>query len=742
MTNPLPPPPSSSSSSSIHTLIDQEDENVRIAVSALGDMRNATSRYANSDSVRSPLSPSSPSPSASPSLPLSPSPRNSASSLSPSPITDNPHAPVSSSPTNSLVHRVSHLPLVNSVLRTYEQGKASSRVVKYGAEMMESSVRSISRPVIDRLPVNVNQLDEFACRQLDRLDRYRRMSNTDTAGVSPPSASATTMQSPQDSGRPKPPTKTFDGSVLEEPWEQDVHMSSDSHSQMAYDQRDWDPTDEGSTTIPRWLEATTYRAPPDSRSSTPTQLGDEVPNSQKARASESPRMQNRNPERQVAQRSRWQAVLLEAGGLSAALSDENMRRLKYCLHCLQYATSQIDAQILILRDFIAGLQPLPPPTSPALDPSPSRQPVSQAHMRTLTDVRRDLVQTIRQVVDVVSKYAGGALPEPARTRVRGFILKLPHRWASKAGVPPSNLNGTSATTHPDLGERETVNAAASGTGAVRRANRRAPYRERGAGSEANGSRSTTSSRAPSPASPRVPRGSMGHIDTAQGAGGEPAEGSVSAGTAVVAAQRILTLATESLDMMRGVTGVMRDSLDRADAWVNRLRTIGIQRNGSAENPLAMDSNPSNADSALNPSRSYRHQRRRSGSSNLTVDDDRESYFRGDTGLASPTSIAGSVSGSSTAYSLSYVTGGNSSVPSTPSVGTYTPSTIGTQSPGGGFILPLLPLGAMNLGPGTSKARLSITKTGDKFDTVGEEKMKVIQGLGLEDVRGEKMDVDA
>ena len=34
---------------------------------------------------------------------------------------------------------------------------------------MESSVRSISRPVIDRLPVNVNQLDEFACRQLDRV---------------------------------------------------------------------------------------------------------------------------------------------------------------------------------------------------------------------------------------------------------------------------------------------------------------------------------------------------------------------------------------------------------------------------------------------------------------------------------------------------------------------------------------------------------------------------------------------
>ncbi len=38
---------------------------------------------------------------------------------------------------------------------------------QYGAEMVESSVKSISRPVIERLPVN--QLDEFACRQLDRV---------------------------------------------------------------------------------------------------------------------------------------------------------------------------------------------------------------------------------------------------------------------------------------------------------------------------------------------------------------------------------------------------------------------------------------------------------------------------------------------------------------------------------------------------------------------------------------------
>jgi hypothetical protein len=35
--------------------------------------------------------------------------------------------------------------------------------------MMESSVKSLSKPVIQHLPVDVGQLDEFACRQLDRV---------------------------------------------------------------------------------------------------------------------------------------------------------------------------------------------------------------------------------------------------------------------------------------------------------------------------------------------------------------------------------------------------------------------------------------------------------------------------------------------------------------------------------------------------------------------------------------------
>lgn len=201
-----------------------------------------------------------------------------------------------------------------------------------------------------------------------------------------------------------------------------------------------------------------------------------------------------------------------------------------------------------------------------------RPPISEEHMRKLTDVRRDIVHTIRQVVDVVSKYAGGALPEPARNRVRGFILKLPQRWASRAG--PATAGSAVLGS-----ERDTVAAAAGhGTGAVRRpgGTRRAAHRERGTGAPEPGMRSGQSSRAPSPSSsPRLARASLGSTHARHGDTYEHAHGEVvSASAALVASQRILTLATESLDMMRNVTGVVKDSLDRADAYVySRLQSF-------------------------------------------------------------------------------------------------------------------------------------------------------------------------
>lgn len=179
-------------------MVSDEDESVRIAVRALGDMRNSTITSSNRCAylARCPDPPLSfpaafqPTPAlsitsgtSSPSLP-SPS-LNGEDTIPDSVATDTARVDRRQGEDGDFVSRVTNFPIVHTAIRAYEQGKASSRVVKvsvplslregyithymsqYGAEMMESSVKTISRPVIERLPVG--QLDEFACRQLDRV---------------------------------------------------------------------------------------------------------------------------------------------------------------------------------------------------------------------------------------------------------------------------------------------------------------------------------------------------------------------------------------------------------------------------------------------------------------------------------------------------------------------------------------------------------------------------------------------
>ena len=112
-------------------------------------------------------------------------------------------------------------------------------------------------------------------------------------------------------------------------------------------------------------------------------------------------------------------------------------------------------------------------------------------MRTLADVKKDVISTVRQVVEVMSKYAGGALPEQARATVRGFILLLPERWATAMRQQDEEMSSTAANDQNPEG--------------------------------------------------------------------------MAVGIAQRASKRVFTLASESLDMMKGATGVFKDSLESAEA---------------------------------------------------------------------------------------------------------------------------------------------------------------------------------
>ncbi|KAG9103783.1 hypothetical protein FRC06_008101 [Ceratobasidium sp. 370] len=456
-------------------IIDEHDADVLMAVKALGDMRSQGAILSPTSSAPLYVNDSAPAASC-----ATPAVSRSADSTNASGVPISRPAPDDDAGSGDFVSRVSTLPLVTSVLSAYSQSKASSRVVKYGAQMVESSVKTISKPVMDRLPTA--QLDEFACRQLDRLEQ-RYGARTD---------------SPRDEA-PRTPTP---------------------RSQPT---QDADSGSERGRSLERRISASATSAT--LRSPTPSTTRDGEPPSQDAGSGVVA-----NEDRQVANRSRWQAMLLEAGGIGAALSDESMKRLKYCLQWLQYATNRIDSQIAVLREFLDSLSPGAGAGDPLLPLHLDNDaPVSPVTLARLSAVKRDVVATIRQAVDIVSRYAGGALPEPARGTVRSVLLRLPERWAS-AG-------------------RETVN-------------------DSGAGHRRTGS--SSSARAPYP--PRSTTPADGIHAARPGPRPQP-----TAGTAAQAAQRVMTLATESLDMMRGVTGVVKESLDRAEVWVDRLRVVGIQR---------------------------------------------------------------------------------------------------------------------------------------------------------------------
>jgi transcriptional repressor OPI1 len=183
-------------------------------------------------------------------------------------------------------------------------------------------------------------------------------------------------------------------------------------------------------------------------------------------------------------------------------------------------------------------------------------------------VKKNVVSTIRRVIDVVGKYAGGSLPEPAKQKVKGFILSLPGRWSvavKEAGLGeswgPAAAEEASATAEGN----STSRAGPPSNSNPRKRNRLESSSQSFTSSESTavGSVITSSSISAGPSSANL-------VSSRSGVVGPPgAKRSQllppTAGAARHAASRVLTLAQESLHAVKGVTGVFKDTLDRAEA---------------------------------------------------------------------------------------------------------------------------------------------------------------------------------
>lgn len=125
--------------------------------------------------------------------------------------------------------------------------------------------------------------------------------------------------------------------------------------------------------------------------------------------------------------SKWQQIVVgassAAGTTAAIISEESMKCLKYCLYWLQYAIQHIEQQMTLIKNYLVSAA-----QSNRLLVTPHQRTTSHQRSSVLSSIKRDIVHTLRKVVEVISKYAGASLPSQARQTVRGFILNLPERW--------------------------------------------------------------------------------------------------------------------------------------------------------------------------------------------------------------------------------------------------------------------------------------------------------------------------
>ncbi|KAF9985636.1 hypothetical protein BGZ75_002719 [Mortierella antarctica] len=400
---------------------------------------------------------------------------------------------VLAAPANPFMSRMSSLPLVNSALKAYENGKQNSKVMKYGAEMVESSVKSLSKPVFDKLEPKLGQLDDFARQQLDKV--YSKQD------IQP-------FPSPVDSARSSNDMLPHDTYFTHRSRGDSVDStSSAASSRPSFDiLRSRNPRHDDATLRSRSGSHSSQRPPTSSSfqfSASQASANGHYSYSQQQQHQVSTHS-TATPSQQF---SGWKGVVATVGSASAAgvaiFSEESMKSLKYCLQWLQYAVQHIDHQIGLLRAFLVSLA----------SPSKSTEIVPSTAASTLASIKKEVVETLRKVINIVSRYAGACLPDHAKISVRQFILSMPVRWATlnNESVPSTPVGS------PSLGPVD-----------------------------------------------RSPDDVAALNDTSE------------------RATRVLVLANESSDMLRSVATIFKDSVDKAENWMDKLRYVGMNPQNNSE----------------------------------------------------------------------------------------------------------------------------------------------------------------
>jgi hypothetical protein len=147
----------------------------------------------------------------------------------------------------------------------------------------------------------------------------------------------------------------------------------------------------------------------------------------------------------------WRAqLMITTSGLGIAMRDESLQSLRYCLSWLTWANQRLGGAIQSLKDLLhrwdGEQQDGPHSVSPNGPRSRSQERESRQAALTarIASLKADVLSTLKQVVEVVSNYAGGALPENARSLVQRHLTSLPQRFSLASAISSNTENGNEA----------------------------------------------------------------------------------------------------------------------------------------------------------------------------------------------------------------------------------------------------------------------------------------------------------
>lgn len=139
----------------------------------------------------------------------------------------------------------------------------------------------------------------------------------------------------------------------------------------------------------------------------------------------------------------WQSrLVMSTSGLGVAMSDESLRSLKYCLRWLRWANDHMGGVIGNLKTTLDQYDHHQENGAAQLEETARQEEaVTAEEMALITPeqsrtelaarinlLKGDVLKTLQDVINTVSKYAGGALPENARILVRRHLTSLPQRF--------------------------------------------------------------------------------------------------------------------------------------------------------------------------------------------------------------------------------------------------------------------------------------------------------------------------